>query len=133
MMSGDMPKTNSLLWLGLVGTVLLSAQDKPRVYVSAGESWAINDSGGGSRPQTVELMKNFRERCPEVTVTSDKSKADFAVVFDRQGGNSLVNRLNKIAVFDKSGDLIFTASTRALTNAVKDTCEAIKKVRADRK
>src|SRR5271156_4255827 len=77
--------------------------DKPRVYVADSESWEMiggwgmsgsrnaNGSGsfggsgysaGGARPQTAEIIKTFNQRCPNVTVTNDVQKADFAVILD---------------------------------------------------
>jgi hypothetical protein len=80
---------------------------------------------GGARPQTVEVMKTLQERCPEVTVTSRPSNADFLVSFNHEGGKGYLRRDNKIAVFNKDGDLIYSASTRALGSAVKDACQVI--------
>jgi hypothetical protein len=47
------------------------------------------------------------------------------VLLDREGGKGLLRRDNKIAVFDREGDLLHSGSTRSLGNAVKDACEAI--------
>jgi hypothetical protein len=69
-------------------------------------------------------MKTFRQRCPEVIVTSDKGRADFIVLLEHEGGKSLT-RDNKVAVFDRDSDLIHTSSTRMLGNAVKDACKVI--------
>jgi hypothetical protein len=129
---------SAILTVLLSGT--LSSQQAPRVYVSDSQSWEVGggfgvgkDGGslggaggfrGGARPQTVEVMKTFQQRCPEVTITSDKAKADFVVLFDHEGGKGLL-RDNKIAVFNGQGDLIKTSSTRVLGNAVKDACKAI--------
>ncbi|HEX4277377.1 MAG TPA: hypothetical protein VHZ74_18600, partial [Bryobacteraceae bacterium] len=57
---------------------------KDKVYISDSESWAASGgftmshgSGGGgfvggSKPQTVELIKTFGQRCPSVLVTMDR-------------------------------------------------------------
>jgi hypothetical protein len=120
--------------LGMCG-VLASAQT--RVYISDSESWEVsggfaannrNASGafaGGSRPQTVELIKTFGERCPAVTVSMDREKADYVVLFDREGGKGVARKHDKIAVFKKDGDVLYSGSTRNLGNAVKDACAAI--------
>jgi len=34
---------------------------------------------------------------------------------------------NKVVVFEKEGDAIYSGSTRTLGNAVKDACKAIRK------
>jgi hypothetical protein len=121
-------------------------QSQPRVYVADSESWELiggwgmsgnrnaNGSGsvsgggytaGGARPQTAEIIKTFNQRCSNVTITNNVQKADFAVILDHEGGKGLVHRRNKIAVFNRDGDVIFSDSTRELGNSVKDACQAI--------
>jgi hypothetical protein len=112
---------------------------KVRIYVSDSTSWEAsgswgtsNGSGGGSskagaRPQTAEIIKTFNERCPQFTITSNKDKANFAVILDHEGGKGALQRRNKIAVFNRDGDVIFSDSTRSLGNSVKDACAAIDK------
>jgi len=121
-------------------------QSQPRVYVADSESWEMiggwgmsgnrnaNGSGsvsgggytaGGARPQTAEIIKTFNQRCSNVTITNNVQKADFAVILDHEGGKGLVHRRNKIAVFNRDGDVIFSDSTRELGNSVKDACQAI--------
>ncbi len=118
----------------------LMGQQMSRVYVSDSQSWEVGGGfatakdghngggagsfGGGARPQTVEVMKTFQERCPDVMITSDKTKANFVVLFDHEGGKG-IRRDNKIAVFNNQGDLLVTSSTRVLGNAVKDACKVI--------
>jgi hypothetical protein len=116
-----------------------SAAEKPRVFITDSDSWQIaggfgagaNSAGGvikgGARPQTVEIMKTFAKRCPQVTVTAKQERADYVVLLDHEGGKGAVRKDNKVAVFDKEGDLIYSGSTRMLGNAVKDACNAIKK------
>lgn len=113
------------------------AQDPVRIFITDSQSWETSggfgvDRGtggggfaGGARPQTVEVMKTFRERCPEYVITSDKTKARFVILLDREGGKDLVRRDNKIAVFHNGGDLLFAGSTRSLGNAVKNACGVI--------
>ncbi len=128
-----------IFWSAILTVLFSSAlfcQQGPRVYIADSQSWesgggfaASRDGGaggfhGGARPQTVEVMKTFQQRCPKVTITSEKSKADFVVLLDHEGGKGL-SRDNKIAVFNSQGDLIKTSSTRVLGNAVKDACSAI--------
>ena len=112
-----------------------------RVYVSDSQSWEIRGGwsaagnrrswggsgyqAGGARPQTAEIIKTFNQRCPEVTVTNNVEKADFAVLLDHEGGKGYALRRNKIAVFNRGGDVVFSDSTRSLGNCVKDACVAI--------
>lgn len=112
---------------------------KIRVYVSDSQSWEVsggwgmsNGSGGGhesggARPQTAGIIKTFGEKCPEVTVTNNKDRANYAVILDHEGGKGYLPRDNKVAVFTRDGDAIFSHSTASLGNTVKDACEAIKK------
>lgn len=112
---------------------------KTRIYVTDSQSWEVaggwgasNGTGGGAtaggaRPQTAEIIKTFNERCPQYTVTNNKERADFAVILDHEGGKGALRRRNKIAVFNRDGDAIFSDSTRELGNAVKDACAAIGK------
>ena len=124
-----------LLAVCLLVTSSLWADDGAiRIYISDSESWSIEGGSaggtgggrGGARPQTVEIMKTFQNRCPIVTVTIKKEKADYIVFLDHEGGKALVNKDNKVAVFDSEGDMFFAASTRSLGNAVKDACKAIR-------
>lgn len=125
-----------LLAMGLAGTA--AAQQKTRVYVSESQSWEIKSeiggaegalggtANGGARPQTAEIIKTFNKRCPELTITINKDKADFIVLLEHEGGKDLVSRDNKVVVFNKEGDAIYSGSTRSLGNAVKDSCKAIR-------
>jgi hypothetical protein len=119
-----------------------TAQDsKVRVFITDSNSWEMSGgfgagtdaaagvASGGARPQTAEIMKTFQERCPSVQVNLKKENADYVVLLDHEGGKELVRRDNKIAIFDKNGDMIYSGSTRMLGNAVKDACEAIERDR----
>lgn len=128
--------------LCLLVTVVAIGQSKPRVYVMDSNSWEVKggvsvvdatgggSAGGGARPQTAEIIKTFNQRCPEVTVTMNREKADFVVLLEHEGGKSFFGRDNKVVVTDKEGDVFFTNSTRSLGNAVKDSCVAIRSYRS---
>jgi hypothetical protein len=114
---------------------------KVRVFVTDSQSWESRGSGGGggnkngwgaassffggARPQTAEIIKTLNQRCSELTVTNNLGKADFVIVLDHEGGKGLLAHRNKIAVFNRDGDDIFSNSTRELGNAVKDACDAM--------
>jgi hypothetical protein len=122
-----------------------TSDGKVRVYVADSTSWQVeggwgasNGTGGGStkggaRPQTAEIIKTFNERCPELTVTNNKDRANYAVILDHEGGKGVLAHRNKIAVFNRDGDAIFSDSTRSLGNSVKDACAAIKKDQGEKK
>lgn len=114
---------------------------KTRVFVTDSESWETRGGSaaggnrnswggsswmaGGARPQTAEIIKTLNERCPQIIVTNNTQKADFVLVLDHEGGKGYLRHRNKIAVFNRDGDDIFSNSTRELGNAVKDACQAM--------
>lgn len=113
---------------------------KVRVFVTESESWSVSgDSAefqgtgggslqGGAKPQTAEIMKTIsrRRECGGVVVTINRDKADYVLILERVGGRGLVQKDNKMALFDREGDMVATSSTRSLGNAVKDACVAIR-------
>lgn len=103
------------------------AQNPIRVFVEESNAWNIQGNGSGSRPQTAEVIKTFRERCPAYTMTIRADQANYIVKFDREPGKEFFNRRNKIVVAKPNGDVIFTDSTRQLGNAVSNACSAIAK------
>ena len=124
----------------VLGSVLWTvAGDSPRVFVTDSKSWEISGGAGanadalgasvsgGARPQTAEIIKTFRERCPSVVVNNKQEKADYIILLDHEGGKSPFLRDNKVVVFNKEGDSIMSNSTRALGNAVKEACAVIAK------
>jgi len=118
---------------------------KFRVFVTDSQSWETRGSlaaggnsngwgasssfSGGARPQTAEIIKTLNQRCPEFVVTNNLGRADFAIVLDHEGGKGLLRHRNKVAVFNRNGDDIFSDSTRELGNAVKDACGAMTKAK----
>ena len=118
---------------------LVWAAEKPRIFITDSKSWEMSGSGGGTsgafgggssggaRPQTAEIIKTFGERCQNVVINNKQERADYIVVLDHEGGKGLILHDNKVAVFKRSGDAIFSHSTRSLGNSVKDSCDAIMK------
>lgn len=115
---------------------------KTRVFVTDSQSWSTfgyswlqgsadvsggSVSKGGARPQTVEIIKTLGERCPELTVTNQPQRANYVLTLDHEGGKGLLRVRNKVAVFNRAGDSIFSDSTRTLGEAVQRACGAIKK------
>jgi hypothetical protein len=117
------------------------SDNKTRVFVTDSDSWqtsggfagasaggnggVVGSSSGGARPQTAEIMKTFAQRCPQITITINREKADYIVILEHEGGKDLILRDNKFALFNKDGDMIQSGSTRSLGNAVKDACAVI--------
>ena len=120
-----------------LGSALAAA--KPRVFITesqalnvtndtaAGDSKSALSLMGGNTPQSLDVIKSFTQRCPEVIVTGDREKADYVVRLDHEAINPTTPfvRGNKVAVFDKSSDLVYSSSTRILGSVVKGACAAI--------
>jgi len=136
--------SNNIAFLFLAAVIFtatyLSADDRPRVFITDSNSWETRGGGGGSggawgtggsggaRPQTAEIIKTFGERCPNVVVNNKQENADYVVVLDHEGGKSVFQHKNKVAVFEaNSGDSIVSKSTLSLGGSVQDACEAIAK------
>jgi hypothetical protein len=130
------------------GTELSSAGpendlSKPRVYVSDTQSWTA--SGGFSRsskvaegnlyggydPEMADIYQDFTSDCPAVIVTQEKSKANYAVLFDKgtskkglTGLGGLV-KVNKVTVLSRSGESVFSQAAHSADTVVRLACEAI--------
>jgi hypothetical protein len=97
----------------------------PRVFVTDSQSWEVNGKAGGARGQTAELIKTFTEKCPGITINNNREKADYAVVFDHEGGKGWARKDNKIAVFNHDGDSVMSKSTHTLGGSVEEACKAV--------
>lgn len=110
-----------------------------RVFVMESTSWSVSgaetvvagDGGGGmqggAKPQTAEIMKTIgrKRECAGVVVTINRERADYVLLLERVGGRDIIAKDNKMALFDRDGDMVSSSSTRSLGNAVKDACLAI--------
>ncbi len=119
-----------------------TADNQLLIYVSDSDSWSMSGgfagggsstvgavagvTSGGARPQTAEIIKTFRERCPDLEATMEKEKADYFVILDHEGGKGWIRNDNKVVVFDSTGISVYSGSTRLLGNAVKDACNEIR-------
>jgi len=123
---------------------LMSAPDQSiRVYVTDSASWDAREGWTGVPGTSVapsapanskeaaavsaevdKLITEVNRQCPEVVVTSDVTKAVFAVTIAHEGKNR-VNERNKVVVFNHGGDDIFSAATRGLGDSIGDACKAI--------
>jgi hypothetical protein len=72
-----------------------------------------------SRPY---MARQIQKNCPEVEITQKREHAQFRID-DDFGENRWI--ANEIALYDKSGDLITTASAKNPKNAIKNLCAAI--------
>jgi hypothetical protein len=116
---------------------------KPRVYLSDTQSWTAsggfgNSSSvaegklyGGYDPELADIYQGFTSDCPAVTVTQEKSKANYAVLFDKgtskkglTGLGGLV-KVNRVTVVSPSGETVFSQAAHSADAVVKQTCDAI--------
>jgi hypothetical protein len=117
---------------------------KPRVYITDTETWGeIGGFGnpssavGGSayvpgyNPDMVNIYQDFTSDCPVVAVTQEKSKADYAVLFDKgtskKGLSGLggMMKVNKVTVIARSGETLVSQALRSEDATVKLACDAI--------
>ena len=68
---------------------------------------------------TADLLKNLREKCPNVSITLDSKKSDYMLEAGGWSGQY------KFTVFKHGGDAVFGTSTLLLSNAVKDVCHFV--------
>jgi hypothetical protein len=115
---------------------------KPRVYVSDSQSWQeiggfgnpSADSGtlyAGYNPDMVDIYQDFTSDCTAVTVVQDKSKADYAILFDKgsakkgvKGLGGLV-KVNKVTVLARTGETLLSDESHSEDTAVRMACSAI--------
>ena len=136
---GSLPFVLAAVVLVLPLAPSLAASDPIRIFVKESESWSVSGDNaefqgtgggslqGGAKPQTAEIMKTISKRreCRGIVVTINRERADYFLMLDRVGGRGIVQKDNKMALFNKEGDMVASTSTRSLGNAVKDACLAI--------
>jgi hypothetical protein len=99
-----------------------SGPEKPiRIFV---ESAAHAPALSVSYPQTAQIVKTFGHNCPNVLVTSRREAATYTMVLEHQAGKLLARGGSRIVVFDRSGDIVYGASERALAKALRGFCAA---------
>lgn len=123
----------------MLAAVAAVAAEKPRVFITesqalnltndaaAGDAKSALSFTGGNSPQSQDVIRSFTQRCPQVIVTADREKADYLVRLDHEAVSPATPFVhgNKVAVFDKKSDLVYSSSTRILANAVRGACSAI--------
>ena len=115
----------------LSAAAMSSAAEKPRIYLTESGTTEIEADNiavrKGVSPELTEVMKEFVKSCPGVIVNNDREKADFIVRFDREATSPTTPFVkgNKVAVFNRKDDLVYSGSARFLRNAVKSACSAL--------
>jgi hypothetical protein len=124
-----------------------NSSSKPRVYISDTASWtasggfanpssvAPGDLYGGYNPEMVDIYQDFTSDCSAMIVTQEKSKADFAVLFDKgtskkgiTGLGGLV-KVNRVMVLSRSGTTLLSRTAHSADAAVRMACTAVSQTR----
>jgi hypothetical protein len=117
----------------------VASQEKPRVYITDRDSWKVSGWLVASNGMVVaredarvvrehtENVKTFHAACPGVTVTENKEKADYALVWDRTNWNETAwtGHQNNLALYDRNGDLVWSGASHRMQTAARDACRAI--------
>jgi hypothetical protein len=138
-----MKLTLGCISLLVISAALVSAQDKPRVFVQGKGSEDVNSSGagGGSRhfgawgsrstidshDESMEVTKDLQKDCSGVTVTLNQSNADYTVMLNRESkkNRGLLRSNSQVQVANRVGDVLGTNATHTVGNAAKDACQLI--------
>jgi hypothetical protein len=64
----------------------------------------------------VDVMKDFSDRCPNVTLTTNQHNSDYMLYAGGWSGDY------RFMVIAKGGDTLYATKTVMLGNAVKDVC-----------
>ena len=124
------------------------AQHRSGWQVSGNSSGQISGSGGsvgaaaghsqkGADPRTVEVQADIYKSCLAIVVTNDPSKADYLLLFRREGGKrstmfafggltglalSAHSKVDGASVFNSNGDMVFATRERTVDHAIKAVC-----------
>jgi hypothetical protein len=113
----------------LLTALPLSAQEKPRVFIGVNATRrsegykdpAYRSSTATVEDRNVEIARDFSDSCKEVTVSSNRKKADYVARF------SWIPSGTQVAVYRADGDLVGGTKKLSVAGAVKGACEIIKK------
>lgn len=78
--------------------------------------------------QVPEVIKTIGERCPSVTVTTNKERAYFLLSIEHESAalKGAVRRRNHVTVVNRDGDVVFSKNDRELGSAIKDACPSMR-------
>ena len=77
---------------------------------------------------TSQLLKGFKESCPNVAVTSDEAAADYTIEADGPNAAESLKHY-RITLFDKQGRLLFSTDKHHPSAATKDVCKFLSQAR----
>lgn len=116
----------------LLVSISAAAGDKSvRVFLTDQRSWAdatnLVAPAQTYSPSRTEQIHNLAKYCPSITVTEDRSSADFVLMWTstsyeqtRWGGHE-----HEWAVYNRQKDVIGTGAEYHMKNAAKDICKAL--------
>lgn len=134
---------NRVAWVITLGAgqLVIAAQgpESPRVFVSESGScetsggswgprrtaggWSFGFAKGGAQPQTAEIIRALREKCPRVTITTKRHRAEYVLLLDHEGSKTFL--LKQLCLFNKDGDSIKSRSMVSLGSSVENACVAL--------
>jgi hypothetical protein len=106
---------------------------------SAGAAYGYSQKGAD--PRTVEVQADLYKTCPSIVVTNDPSRADYVLLFRREGGKrssmfafggltglalSAHSKVDGASVFDTNGDMVIAVRARTVKGAIKEVCPHLK-------
>lgn len=107
---------------------------KYRIFIGESETFmagsaamATRTAAGGSSYATTEkmtvlAMKAFHDNCSKLLVVDKPDAADYLLRLDRNG---FWVRTNAIAIFNKSGEMVYAGKGVKLTTQAKRFCEKL--------
>jgi hypothetical protein len=111
----------------LAQTQATESQDKPQVYVFG--TGTLNYAIGirDVHDETMEVAKQFGSNCGEVVVTMDRSKADYAVILNRESKRKrgLIRNNSQIMVVNRAGAMVMDNNTHLVSSAAHDACSGL--------
>lgn len=97
----------------LLGSILLFMAGVPALQASP-RPLKVFLSPASNVPK-ADIMKNFSDKCSNVTITLDPKKSDFMIEARWVGRY-------EFTIFKHGGDAVYGTQTSFLHNAVKDVC-----------
>jgi hypothetical protein len=136
----DEPKDESIFLAAGGSASQFTANRYSASGTSGSASGAYGYSQKGADPRLVEVQADFYKLCSSVIITDDPTKADFMLLFRREGGKrssmfilgglpglaiSAHMKVDGASVFSKNGDMVYATRERTVMNAVKAVCSRL--------
>lgn len=115
----------------LLTSAMMAADTKTvRAYIGTHDSWIDASSVVGtatSGATRAEQIKTFAKECRDVTITDDRSRADFFVAWDSKTWQqtSWVGHENEFTVYNAAKDMVGSGAAHHMKNAARDICKMI--------